>query len=170
MIVRAELPRDREAVAAVHAAAFATEDGSKPVEVGLVERLRADGDVLAGLTLVVEDDGAVVGHVVCSRGFVEDRPTVALGPIGVLPAKQRQDVGTTLMAAVLAAANAFDEQAVFLLGDPGYYGRFGFVLASAVGVRPPVAEWVEHFQVRRLDAWDGSLHGTFRYPDAFEGV
>ena len=57
-----------------------------------------------------------------------------------------------------------------LLGDPAYYGRFGFELAAPLGVLPPVPAWEPHFQVRRLNAWDGESRGTFRYAPAFDCV
>lgn len=72
------------------------------------------------------------------------------------------------MHAVLAAADALDEPAVALLGDPAYYSRFGFVAGATLGVLPPVLEWGRHFQVRSLNAWDDTLRGTFRYAQAFD--
>jgi putative acetyltransferase len=71
------------------------------------------------------------------------------------------------MHAVLAAADALGAPAVFLLGDPAYYQRFGFDLAQRAGVQPPQPEWREHFQVRRLTTWTDSIRGTFRYAPAF---
>jgi putative acetyltransferase len=56
------------------------------------------------------------------------------------------------MHAVLAAADALDAPAVGLLGDPGYYRRFGSELAEPMGVHPPQPEWTKHFQIRRLTA------------------
>lgn len=72
------------------------------------------------------------------------------------------------MHAVIAAADALDEPAVVLLGEPSYYRRLGFVLAESVGLLPPEPSWVPYFQVRPLPAWDDSLRGTFRYAPAFE--
>lgn len=72
------------------------------------------------------------------------------------------------MHAVIAAADALDEPAVVLLGEPSYYRRLGFVLAESVGLLPPEPSWVPYFQVRPLPAWDDSLPGTFRYAPAFE--
>ncbi len=104
----------------------------------------------------------------CSRASVDDKPCLGLGPIGVLPAHQHRGVGLALMHGVLAAADALNEPAVVLLGDPGYYCRFGFVLAQPLGLLPPDPGWTEYFQVRPLTAWDGSLRGTFRYAPAFD--
>jgi len=155
------VPDDRAAIFAVHTAAFATPDGREVVEAKLVDALREDGDVIPALSLVAVLDEAFVGHVVCSRASMEGRPSLGLGPLGVLPAFQRQGVGHALMHAVLAAADALEEPAVVLLGDPAYYRRFGFVPAPPLGILPVDPAWTEYFQVRTLSAWDGSLHGTF---------
>jgi putative acetyltransferase len=64
-----------------------------------------------------------------------------LGPLGVGPAWQRQGIGSALMHAVLAAAEALDESGVGLLGDPMFYRRFGFVAAAEHGVAAPDPEW-----------------------------
>lgn len=168
VIIRRESPSDRVSIVAVHDAAFASPGAGPAPEARLVDELRADGDIVAGLSLVAEEQGEVVGHVVCSRGRVERRPMLGLGPLGVLPDRQGHGVGQALMHAVLAAADALGEPAVLLLGDPGYYGRFGFEPAGRCSIVPSVAEWVPHFQIRRLTAWDPDVIGVFRYAPAFD--
>ena len=168
MILRRELPGDRAAVAAVHLAAFARPDTEDVPEARLVSDLHDDGSVIPGLSLVAMLGGDVVGHVMCSRASVDDKPCLGLGPIGVLPPRQRCGVGLALMHGALAAADALNEPAVVLLGDPGYYRRFGFVLAQPLGLLPPDPGWTEYFQVRPLTAWDGPMRGTFRYASAFD--
>jgi putative acetyltransferase len=166
--VRREIPADQAAVAAVHTAAFSRGGDGQPAEVSLVDALRDNGDVVPGLSLVAVAGDGVVGHVVCSRGQLDDRPSLGLGPLGVLPAHQRSGVGLALMHAVLAAADALQEKEVFVLGDPAYYSRFGFVLAAPLGLLPQDPAWSEHFQVRPLAGWDPSARGTFRYAPAFD--
>jgi len=168
MILRREQPGDDAAVAAVHTAAFSRPDTDDVPEARLVDDLRQDGSIIPGLSIVATHDDQVIGHVVCSRGRAGDHPCLGLGPIGVLPSHQRHGVGLALMHGVLAAADAMNEPAVLLLGEPGYYRRFGFVLAQPLGLLPPDPGWAEHFQVRPLTAWDGSLRGTFRYATAFD--
>lgn len=168
MIVRREQPDDQAAVFAVHAAAFSRDPGVPPPEARLVDDLRSDGAAVPELSLVALDQDEVVGHVMCSRGAVAGRPLLGLGPLGVLPDRQRRGVGQALMHGVLAAADALGEPAVVLLGDPRYYGRFGFVPSAPLGLLPPHAGWAQHFQVRRLTAWDGSVRGTYRYAAAFD--
>lgn len=167
MLIRRERPDDERAIRELQRAAFADPERDHG---RLVDDLRADGDAVPELSLVAELSGAVVGHVVCSLAKVDDRPCLALGPIGVLPEHQRRGVGTALMHAVLAAADALGEQAVVLLGHPEYYPRFGFEPALDHGIAPPEDWGRDVFMVRRLEAWDGTLRGTFRFPAAFDRV
>ncbi|SFS67595.1 GNAT family N-acetyltransferase [Saccharopolyspora flava] len=169
MLIRRELAADLTGIRRVHAEAFA--DAAKPqtlpVEVGLVDTLRASAAWLPELSLVAERDGEVLGHVVCSRAHVGDAPVLALGPLGVLPDAQRTGVGSALMHAVLGAADALGEPLVGLLGHPDYYPRFGFEPAAKHGITPPVPEWAPHFQVRALTAHDASARGEFVYAAPF---
>lgn len=167
VLIRQEIPADRERIFAVHNAAFATTDGSVAYEATLVDDLRAAGDVIDGLSLVAEVDGTVVGHVVGSRAHIGAEPTVGLGPLGVLPADQGNGVGSALVHAVLAAADALGLPEAILLGDPGYYRRFGFQLAMPLGVIPPNSTWTKHFQIRTLANWTARRQGMFRYAPAF---
>ncbi len=170
MIVRRERPADSAAVHAVHAAAFRP-PGARPdtevVEARLVDELREDAGFLPHLSLVATDGGTVVGHVIATRAWLEPLgvPALGLGPLGVLPAVQGRGVGTVLVHALLAVAEAADERLVALLGAPGYYRRFGFVPAATVGVGAPDPAWGEHFQARWLG--DRRAEGTFRYAEPF---
>ena len=166
MFVRREVEGDEEVVRRVEAAAFRRGD-EEPVEAWLAVELRTSGAAIAGLSLVAEVDGRVVGHVVCSRGWVGEHPAVGLGPIGVLPEHQGQGVGRALMHAVIGAADARDEPLIALLGEPELYRRFGFVRAATHGIEAPDPAWGEYFQVRTLTAYTPDVRGAFRYADAF---
>ncbi|OLF17499.1 GNAT family N-acetyltransferase [Actinophytocola xanthii] len=163
MLVRRELPEDTTVVTEVHRAAF---DGE--TEASLVTALRADAGWLPALSMVAVLDGAVVGHVVCTRATVGGMPALGLGPLGVLPHHQRRRVGTALMHAVLGAADALDEPVVVLLGHTDYYPRFGFRPAAEFGITPPVAEWASHFQARALTAYRPEVRGHFTYAAPFQ--
>ncbi len=176
MFIRQEQPADADAIRELHRRAFAkpaTDDTPAVdghLEANLVDELRAEGDLLAPLCLVVEQDGRVVGHVAMSRTLLDDRPSdlVALGPLGVLPALQGKGVGSALVHATLAAADALGHRGVVLLGHPTYYPRFGFGPAIDHGITPPQDWGPAYFMLRRLGAWGDGLRGAFRYAPAFE--
>jgi putative acetyltransferase len=168
VLVRRETPADVDRIREIHRAAF-----GRPAEAGLVDELRADPAAwIPALSLVAERDGDVAGHVVCTRATLGGVPSaVGLGPLGVLPAHQRQGVGLALVHAVLGAADALGEPVVVLLGDPRYYSRYGFVAATGLGIEPPEPAWGAAFQARTLAGYDAARHrGAFRYPAAFDGV
>lgn len=168
MLVRREAPRDIAAVYAVTSAAFGRDgDLHEPAETLLLARLRGDPGWLPLLSLVAVIDDVVAGHVVCTRGYVNDSPALGLGPISVLPTRQRAGIGHALMHAVLGAADALNEPLVALLGDPLYYQRFGFVNSTHLNIEAPDPSWAEHFQVRTLTSYARGLRGTFRYPSPF---
>ncbi|UJW35245.1 N-acetyltransferase [Saccharothrix sp. AJ9571] len=173
MLIRRETEADAAAIRVVHDAAFAKPDapGAETVESRLVGELRADGDLLPALSLVAEIDGRVAGHVCCSHARIESTPgPVGLGPLGVLPEFQSAGVGSALMHAVIAAADALEIPVVVLLGSPGYYSRFGFVLAAEHGITPSTPDWVPHFQVRPLTAYSAEFTGAFHYAPAFDRI
>ena len=175
MMIRRERSDDVDAIHAITAAAFRgvahsappAEPGGDPGEATLVSRLRDDAGWIPELSLVAIEDDQVVGHVVATRAHVEARPALGLGPLSVLPRRQRTGVGTALMHAVLGAADALGEPLVGLLGNPTYYRRFGFVPAQPVGIAAPVAAWGDYFQVRTLSRYEG-LAGRFRYAGPFD--
>jgi putative acetyltransferase len=165
VIIRRERPQDHDAVRELHEAAF-----GRPVEARLTDELREDAGFLPHLSLVAVDGADVVGHVIATRGWLEPAgvPVLGLGPLGVAPPVQRRGVGTALVHALVAVAEAWDERLVVLLGSPAYYRRLGFVPAAELGVASPDPRWGEHFQARRLGG--APVAGTFRYAAPFDRV
>ena len=174
MIVRRERPEDHAAVRALHGAAFATDPATGAAraaddvpEVRLVDALREDPGFLPHLSLVAVDGGEVVGHGIATRGWLEPfgTPVLGLGPLGVRPDRQGSGVGTVLVHALLAVAEAAGERLVALLGAPDYYRRLGFGPAADLGITAPDPRWGGHFQARHLDG--ARVRGTFRYAEPF---
>jgi predicted N-acetyltransferase YhbS len=177
MIIRRELPADHASVHALHVAAFTADPVTGAVrapgdvpEARLVDELREDVGFLPYLSLVAVDDDAVVGHVIATRAWLEPLavPALGLGPLGVLPQRQRTGVGSALLHSLLAVAEAAGERVAALLGNPAYYRRFGFVRSTDLGITPPDPRWGEQFQARLLSG--APVGGTFRYADPFEGL
>ncbi|WP_420123982.1 GNAT family N-acetyltransferase [Nakamurella sp.] len=175
--VRPEEPADAVAVQQVIAAAFPAADGTPTgtaVEVGLNDALRRHPAWIPRLSLVAVRDGRVVGQLTSSYGTLTDpaggrRPVPGIGPVAVAPAEQGTGVGTALLTAVIERARRSGEPALVLLGDPVFYGRFGFRPAAAAGITPPDPAWGEHFQALVLT--DGpSPAGAFRYAAPFDDL
>jgi putative acetyltransferase len=145
----------------VHVAAFGS-----PAEADLVEALRRDG--LAVVGTVAEVDGRVVAHALLGRITVGGAPALALAPVGVLPEHQRKGLGTAVVRAAIAEATLLGERLIVVLGDPAYYGRFGFQPAAAAGVTAPWSG--PALQVLALPAYDGGARGEAVYPAPFHAV
>ena len=107
----------------------------------VVDALRRAGALT--LSLVAEQsDGRIVGHVAVSSVSISDGSGCwyGIGPVSVLPACQRQGIGTGLLRQAIAGLRDIGALGCVVLGDPDYYSRFGFKPESALvlsGV-PPV--------------------------------
>jgi putative acetyltransferase len=154
--IRAEMSADHGAVRRVHRLAFASE-----IEPRLVDALREAGDAV--ISLVAETEGEVSGHVLFSR-LDAPMPALALAPVAVLPERQRQGIGSLLIREGLRQAQEAGWAAVFVVGEPAYYTRFGFDVEPARGFACPYAG--EYFMVRFL-AESLPLTGAIAYPAAF---
>jgi putative acetyltransferase len=161
--VRAETPEDLEAIREVNRQAFGSED-----EARLVDALRDGG--YARLSLVAEGGGRVVGHILFS-----DLPIVtqagavhalALAPMAVLPARQRQGVGSRLVREGLRACADAGHRVVVVVGHPDYYPRFGFSAQLAERLKAPLSGSA----FMALELVPGALAdvtGEVRYPPPF---
>ena len=125
-MIRPETPADAAAIEAITMAAFAEHPHSKQTEHRLIAALRA-ADALT-VSLVAEVDGEVVGHVAFSPVTIAGAPSrwAGVGPVSVRPDRQRNGIGSALMVAGLAAARLAGIQGCVLVGEPDFYGRFGF--------------------------------------------
>jgi putative acetyltransferase len=105
-------------------------------EADLVEQLRADGD--CAIELAGASDDVVFGHIMFSVMRAPFR-ALALAPVAVLPGLQGQGVGTALIRAGHDRAREQGWEAIFVLGEPAYYNRFGYSVADAAGFASPYA-------------------------------
>lgn len=166
--LRSETPADRQKILDLLTAAFRLPSGppAEPVEVGLTRELLASAEYVPDLSVVALVDDAVVGYVITTRGWIGSVPSLGLGPIGVLPEFQGHGVGSALMVESLRRAETLGERSIALLGDPGFYRRFGFSPAAGLGVAAPDPTWGDYFMVRAIGG--GALPaGEFVYADPF---
>jgi putative acetyltransferase len=159
-MIRYARPGDRAAIAEILTAAFGRAD-----EARLVERLRADEDAI--FELVAEEAGAIAGHIFFSRLWA-DRTGLygALAPLAVRPERQREGLGSNLVRTGLECAREFGCHGLLVLGDPAYYGRFGFSADEARGVVAPY-RGLPAFQALALEEGAFSAPLSVAYPDAF---
>ena len=123
---RHETESDAGTIRAVTEAAFRNAPHASGTEPSIVEALRSAGAL--ALSLVAEADGAVVGHVALSPVSISDGTPgwFGLGPISVAPEWQRRGIGSQLMREALRLLCERGAAGCVLLGNPAYYGRFGF--------------------------------------------
>lgn len=153
MSIRAEEARDYDAVYALNAAAFETEAEAK-----LVDALRERAEPI--VSLVAEEDGEVVGHILFSPVTLSGHPDlkiIGLAPMSVVSEKQKSGIGSALVEAGLAKCRELGFAAVVVLGHPEYYPRFGFLSSSRFGIDSEYEVPEEVFMVQELE--DGVLAG-----------
>ena len=164
MRIRDEIPGDEAAIHKLTKAAFAPVEMSDGSEPQIVDGLRANGDL--ALSLVAVDDEQIIGHVAFSPVTVSgtDGRWFGLGPISVHPDRQRAGIGRQLIEEGLTRLRSFDAAGCVLLGDPAYYGRFGFTSTGDLTYGEVPTEYVQELAFRNKPA-----KGEVRYSSAFEG-
>jgi putative acetyltransferase len=166
--IRLETPADIPHIRLVNERAFGQAD-----EADIVDRLRrSDADMIS---LVADDGVGVVGHLLSTPAAVEaggrEVAGMALGPIAVLPDRQRQGIGSALITAAVEILRERGCPFVVLVGHPEYYPRFGFGRASEYQLTcqwPGVPD--DAFMAVILDRNAmRSVSGTVRYRPEFDG-
>lgn len=150
-IVRSESAADHAAIAEVIEAAFGQADESR-----LVNALRGVAGFDAALSLVAVRASRIVGHILFSPIHIE-RPdqarrvdALALAPLAVRPECQRQGIGALLAVRGLEVCRRIGPPRVIVVGDRGYYERFGFRPAAQFGITPPTGLPAEHLMAMEL--------------------
>lgn len=167
MRIRKEEPKDREAVYRLVREAFASAAHADGTEQDLVEALRQDPAFVPALSLVAEADGEPVGHILLTEAAVGGETVLALAPLSVKPAFQRQGVGTALIRAAHGTAAALGYGWSVVLGSEIYYPRLGYAPAAQFGIAAPPGIPAENLMAVRLREDAAPLHGTLVYPAAF---
>jgi putative acetyltransferase len=165
--IRPARPPDATAILAVVADAFSYGGIRDPNEELAIVRgtwtTQKNGPLIE---LVADENGTIVGHLQAAPGSLDGEPTPVAGvaPVCVGTQHQRSGIGSALMAALIDAATDRHWPLLVLLGDPAYYGRFGFEPAAPLGLSyPPVGTDNPHFQARKLPGYAEALRGEFSY-------
>jgi putative acetyltransferase len=110
------------------------------VEHFILHNLRSSRDFIPGLDFVAEKEGRIIGQIVYSRGIIqcqqgEKKEVVGFGPVSVLPAFQKQGIGSALITYTIDLARDMGYPAICIYGDPRYYSRFGFRCAEKYNIK-----------------------------------
>jgi len=126
LTIRTETSTDIQAIHQVTKAAFLNAEHADHTEQYVVKALREAGALT--VSLVAEDDNQILGHVAVSPVTISDgaEKWYGLGPISVTPNQQGKGIGSALMKAAINALKDLNANGCVLLGEPAYYGRFGF--------------------------------------------
>lgn len=168
IVIRHEKPGDERAVRRVNEQAFAGTE-----EADLVDALRPRGEVL--ISLVATEDRQVVGHILFTLVTVESCDerwdAVGLGPMAVLPAVQRQGIGSRLVEAGLEECRRAGHDVAVVLGHPEFYPRFGFRPARPWGICWETDVPEDVFMVVELrEGALGGRQGVVKFLPQFSGV
>jgi putative acetyltransferase len=161
--VRGETPADVHDIEALAAAAFLHAPHTSHTEQYVVNALRAAGQL--ALSLVAQQGDTLIGHVALSAVSICDGTPgwFGLGPLSVLPQHQRRGVGSRLVHEALRSLRERGASGCVVLGDPEYYGRFGFTADPGL-ILPGVP--VQYFQATSFGS--SRPRGTVTYHAAFD--
>ena len=159
--LRDEAPGDAGAIRHVITEAFRGAAHSSVTEARIVDDLRAA--VALTLSLVAEGEDGILGHLAASPVHIGDtRGWFGIAPVAVRPDRQSRGIGSALIKAALARLRAQDARGAVLVGDPGYYTRFGF--AADPGITVP---GIPDEYVLALPFVGPAAQGVVRYHRAF---
>lgn len=161
--IRPEASNDAPAIYRVTQAAFASAAHSSGTEGAIVDALRSAGAMT--VSLVAEADGEIIGHVSFSPVMVggQNEGWFGLGPVSVEPGRQGQGIGSDLVRKGLDILKGIGAQGCVVMGDSGFYSRFGFEHNSRLRYEGMPAEY---FMAQPF----GALvpHGSVAYHPAFD--
>lgn len=153
-VIRNEEAADHAAIGELTAAAFLTAAHASGTEAAIVRDLRAAGALVLSLVAVDPATGEIVGHAAFSPIETEmPGRWFGLGPLSVTPGSQRTGIGSALVRAGLTQLANMRAAGVVLVGDPAYYGRFGFAARPGLACEGVPDFYVQAFAFREPSEW-----------------
>ena len=144
MLIRKEEKRDFDEIREINNICFKGE-----YESALIENIRNGNNFI--LSLVAEEGGKIIGHIMYSRIKIGDIDSLALAPMCVLPEYQKKGIGTDLIKESFIYLRDMNEKSIVVLGHTGFYSRLGFEKAADYGVKCPFTVPEEAFMVLELE-------------------
>lgn len=157
-------PQDLKSIVAVVKESFKTAQHTDGNEHHLVQKLHHSKNFIPKLSLKAEIDHNIVGYVLFSQVFIENKNTtptqsLALAPVAVLPQYQNQGIGKKLIESGHKIAKDLGYTSSIVLGDPNYYHKFGYKTSTHYKIESPFDVAEEFFMVKELVA--GGLKNVF---------
>ena len=129
------------------------------------------------ISLVAKIDKQIVGHIMLSPMSIKNHADYkallyGLAPMAVIPAHQKKGIGQALITAAIEACRQKDAAAIFVLGHPSYYPKFGFVKADDFSIKcqydiPKEAFMVLPFKTAIIKLLEGD---TVLYDKVFDAL
>lgn len=139
MLIRPEKPEEFPYLYDFVRTAFETAPVSDGNEQDFVDMLRESVNYVPDLALVVEKEGKIIGHIMLTKTYLTTSKghleALLLAPVSVLLEQRNKGTGTALIKEGIKRARAMGFGAIFLVGDPDYYARFGFKPVTSYGIR-----------------------------------
>mgnify|MGYP000278552426 CR=1 FL=1 len=160
--IRNEKESDCTRISEVITLAFKDDPHSDGREAEIVELMREDSALI--ISLVAEVDNKIVGHIAFSKVTINDEfiDWYGLAPVSIAPKYQNQGVGSQLIEEGLKRLKKLNAKGCVLLGEPGYYQRFGFEADEKL-ILPDVP--AEYFQALSFNS--SIPDGIVKYHQAF---
>lgn len=139
----------------------------------VLHEFRRREDFVRPLSLLLKQDGQIVGYIVYARSAVVQNgvslPVLTFGPFCISPAKQGKGYGRALLAYSINEVKLLGAKAIAITGNPDYYKKSGFVVAKVVGIRYADDPNADYFLVKELQS--GFLNrlknGVYKDPDRY---
>ena len=163
LTIRKEQPEDYRTVEQLVREAFWNLYVPGCTEHYTMHNLRKSSDFIPELDFVAEKKGQIVAQIAYSRGTIkgkqgEDKEVITFGPVSVLPAFQKQGIGSALIIYTISLARDMDYPAICIYGDPRYYSRFGFRCAEKYEIKTADDKFAVALQV--LELRQGALNNA----------
>lgn len=173
LIIRNETPNDYHVVENLTREAFWNVYRPGCLEHFVLHEFRSDPAFVPELDLVMELDGALVGHVMYVRSAIQkdgggELPIMTFGPISIAPQYKRQGFGSVLLRESMRRAKAMGAGALAITGNIDFYGKSGFVVAKTKGVRYADDPDADYFLIAELTpGFLNGVSGTYKDPDGY---
>jgi len=171
MIIRTEQQHEIEKIYSLVKTAFESSKHSDGTEQDYLNFLRKSERYVPEFALVAEDSGKLIGQVILTKTYIQTdngrkEKVLLLGPVAVLLEYRCKGVGAALINEAMERAKQAGYKAVFLCGEPAYYGRFGFKPTNeyGIGYTITVSEFVPDDNIPQqyvlcCELYEGALKG-----------